>query len=111
MNNLMDLMKGLSNEVRLRILVLLYKNELCVCEIQDITQKPQPQISKQLRILRDLNLIAGKKRDKFVFFSLVNDELVENFITTIKENIHLYPDLKFDIEKSKLSNVYQEKNC
>lgn len=111
MSDLTELMKAFTNETRLRILVLLFQKQLCVCELQGILDKPQPQISKQLGILKELNLLSDIKKDKFVFYSLKDNELIQSLISTILESIDQYPQLSIDIKKCKDSHIYREGKC
>ncbi|HML25316.1 MAG TPA: metalloregulator ArsR/SmtB family transcription factor [Methanomethylovorans sp.] len=56
-----DFFKVLSDETRLRILMLLDRRELCVCEICQILGLPQPKVSRHLAKMRDLDLVRDKK--------------------------------------------------
>lgn len=84
--------KLLSDETRLRVIILLNQEQLCVCEICTIMDEPQPKISKILSRLRLLNLVETKKVDKYVFYSLnIKDELLLNNIKYISSHIENYP--------------------
>lgn len=106
-----DVMKALGHETRLRILIALSKKQLCVCELQGILDKPQPQISKQLAILKDLGIIKDVKIDKFVFYSLVENEFVEALIDIILESSKDEAQVKTDLENCKNSDVYRVGKC
>ena len=67
MNQLTNIFKLLSDETRLRMMVLLYQEELCVCELSGVLEVPQPRVSKNLSKLRDMNLVADNRKEKFVF--------------------------------------------
>ena len=66
MNQLINLFKLLSDESRLRIIMMLYHQELCVCQLTGILELSQPTISKNLSKLRDLNLVKDTRKEKFV---------------------------------------------
>ncbi len=70
MKSLVNLFKALSDETRLRILNLLLERELCVCELMDALQMPQPRISHQLRILKDAGLITDRREGKWMIYAL-----------------------------------------
>ncbi len=57
MTQLINIYKLLSDEIRLRMMLLLYQENLCVCQLAGIIDVPQPRISKHLSKLRDLNLV------------------------------------------------------
>ena len=67
-------LKALSEETRLRILRLLFKQELSVNEITDRLDVSQYNVSKHLRIMREAGLLKSEKRGKQRFYS-VADEL------------------------------------
>lgn len=110
MNELADIFKTFSNETRLRILIILSQKALCVCEIQGILHKPQPQISKQLAILKELGLLSDEKKDKYVYYKLESNPIVQDVIAAILEN-QQYPQLKIDVEKCANSQIYREGKC
>jgi ArsR family transcriptional regulator len=100
MDKLIDFFKVLSDETRLRILVLLYHKKLCVCEICGITGEPQPKISKHLAKLRDMGFVKDERQEQFIFYDLnLNDKVYKAILEKIVDNIDDYPELKSDIEK------------
>ena len=70
MNNLTNIFKLLSDESRLRIIMMLFHQDLCVCQLTGILNISQPTVSKNLSKLRDLSLVIDTRKEKFVFYSL-----------------------------------------
>lgn len=70
MNQMTHVFKLLSDDTRLRMLLLLYQEALCVCQISGILQVPQPRVSKNLAKLRDLDLVVDQRMEKFIFYTL-----------------------------------------
>lgn len=106
MNQLVNTFKLLSDETRLRIIVLLAQEDLCVCELSGILNAPQPRISKNLSRLRDLSLVTDERREKFVFYSLTPtnemlNHVVNHIITTIADHPILLNDQMRLKEKEK----------
>lgn len=64
--------RAFSDQTRLRILHLLLKGEICVCDIVDIIEVPQPTASRHLAYLRKAGLVAAKKRGLWTFYSLAS---------------------------------------
>jgi len=92
--------KILSDDTRLRMLMLLLNEPLCVCEFVGILEVPQPRISKNLAKFRDLNLVVDERRDKFVFYELKGDEsLLMLILKDLKQNIDKYPKLLEDLKR------------
>src|SRR5690606_21827890 len=109
MDKLTNFFKILSEETRLRILILLYHRELCVCQICGITGISQPNISKHLGKLRDMGLVKDEKKEQYSFYSLnITDKLFLNIIEDIVNHIEDYPILKLDVQKSKAAEKYIE---
>lgn len=65
-----EVFKALGDETRLRILSLLSKNELCVCQIEETLKIPQPSVSKHLNRLRDTGLLSCRKTAQWCFYSI-----------------------------------------
>ena len=109
MNKLLNYFKVLSDETRLRIMVLLFHNELCVCQLTGITGILQPNVSKHLAKLRDIGLVKDERKEQYTFYSLnIEDQILEEILKKIVDNIEDYPTLKLDIEKSKAAAKYLE---
>ncbi len=97
MENLTTLFKVLSDENRLRIILLLSQKELCVCQLCDILEESQPKISKNLSKLRDLNLVTTERREKFIFYRLKDDhQTLNEIIDDIFKNSKDYPQIESD---------------
>ncbi|NLV76941.1 MAG: winged helix-turn-helix transcriptional regulator [Tissierellia bacterium] len=109
MDKLLNYFKLLSDETRLRIMVLLYHGEFCVCQITGITGISQPNVSKHLARLRDMGLVKDEKKEQYTFYSLnLEDKIFEDILGKIVENVEKYPVLKLDLEKSKAAAKYIE---
>ena len=76
MDELLEIFKALSDETRLKILVLLYHNELCVCEICDVLEESQPKVSRHLAKLRDAGLTRDERRGQWVFYYFNSDHVL-----------------------------------
>lgn len=64
------LFKALSDETRLRILVLLRTGELCVCDLMGILDLPQSTVSRHLAYLRNAGLVDDRRQGVWMFYSL-----------------------------------------
>ncbi|MBP1989786.1 ArsR/SmtB family transcription factor [Paenibacillus eucommiae] len=65
-----NVFKLLGDKNRLTIVALLKEKELCVCEIVDILQTSQPNISQHMRKLKDGGLVKETKKGQWVYYSL-----------------------------------------
>lgn len=78
--------KVFGDETRIKILYVLSKTEMCVCDIADLLNMTQSAISHQLRVLRNARLVKYKREGKAVYYSL-DDEHVENIFAQGLEHI------------------------
>ena len=68
----------LSDPARLRILSLIAaETEVCSCALEEPTQKSQPTISHHTKVLSDAGLIAGERRGRWMWWSVVPERLKE----------------------------------
>lgn len=69
--NLTQVLNLAGNEVRLKILYLLEReNELCPCDLSDILEMTIPAVSQHLRKLKDANIIQFRKEGQTIFYAL-----------------------------------------
>jgi ArsR family transcriptional regulator len=54
-------LKALAEETRLRIFSLLTRQELCVCEIEDMLNLSQSLVSNHLAVLRQAGLVKARR--------------------------------------------------
>lgn len=74
---MLDLLKVLADENRLRIVKLLSQvEEVCVCNIEEILGLNQSNASKHLNRLRREGIIIKEKRAQWAYFS-INREFLE----------------------------------
>jgi ArsR family transcriptional regulator len=64
--------KALADETRLKVLRLLARREMCVCEVMAALDLTQPTASHHLGILENAGLVKGRKDGKWVFYSLAD---------------------------------------
>ena len=80
--------KAISVPARIRVLKLLSKYELCVCQIVAVLGLSQSTVSKHLWILKSARLIQDRKDGRWVFYSLVQNsrnEYVQFFISNLSK--------------------------
>jgi len=88
MNELLSMFKALSDETRLRIIKLLEKGELCVCDITAALDMVQPKVSFHLNTLKSAGLIKDRKAGRWIHYSLENSDMRKRFLLlTVMEGI------------------------
>ena len=78
--DLIQVMKALGDETRLRIINLLNMGELCVCEIEYLLDINQSNASRHLNKLAVVNLITYEKRALYVYYS-INKRFLKNILS------------------------------
>ena len=64
------LFRALSDSTRLRILHLLKRGELCVCDLMQILRIPQAKTSRHLGYLRKAGLVTAREDGLWSYYSL-----------------------------------------
>ena len=80
MNEVLSVLKGLSDETRLRILKLLEEGELCVCEIVAAFGGGQPRVSFHLAALKGAGLVKDRKEGKWMHYRIDDSDLFKRFL-------------------------------
>jgi DNA-binding transcriptional ArsR family regulator len=62
---------------RLRLLSVLAKQELCVCDLAAALSMSESAVSHQLRALRAMRLVSYRKVGRQVFYSLLDRHVFE----------------------------------
>jgi len=84
-NQLTETFKILSDFTRLKILLSLAEDELCVCDIAALTGVSISAISHQLRTLKNARLVKYRKKGKMVYYSL-DDEHINKIVIEAKKH-------------------------
>lgn len=66
--NIVDFQKALGDETRIRILMVIYQHELCLCHLAHIFKLANSTLSKHLDILRRNGFIHKRKQGRFHYF-------------------------------------------
>ena len=73
--DLADLFKVFGDSTRIKILYVLFENEMCVYDIASILNMTQSAISHQLRILKQNRLVKFRKEGKTVLYTLADEHV------------------------------------
>ena len=84
--DLAELFKVFGDSTRIRILFVLFEEEVCVCDLAEALQMTQSAVSHQLKILKQAKLVKNRREGKSIFYSLA-DEHVRSIIGQGLEHI------------------------
>lgn len=106
--DLLQVMKALSDETRLRILYLLKDGDLCVCELELLLEINQSNASRHLNKLTNAKILDYYKVAKYVYYKL-NEKTIREYpfiLEIINNHAADIEQCKIDYEKLK---KYKEK--
>ena len=72
---LIQILKAISDETRVRILNILMNSELCVGEIENLLNINQSNASRHLSTLKNASLITYEKNAQWIYYSINKDTL------------------------------------
>lgn len=76
LEHMSEILKAVAHPLRIAIVdLLIQKEEIMVTELHQILSIPQPEASRQLRILKDAGLIKVRKNGNSRFYSLVDKDI------------------------------------
>ncbi len=74
-----DFFRIFSDTTRIKILWALDESEMCVCDISGLLGMTKSAVSHQLKVLKDNNLVKGRRDGKEVFYSLADCHIKDIF--------------------------------
>jgi len=111
MKEIAKTMQLLSDPTRLRMLMVLTKKELCVCQMMGILGISQPLLSRNLSLLRGSDFLDERKRGKLVFYSLKKNMMPVNrkIVALLKEALKSDSILADDVRSLKDCEEFQRR--
>lgn len=112
MKKFIRVMKALSDPSRVKILKLLQKKELCVCEIHVALGIAQSTASKHLKVLEEAGLVIFRKEGLWVNYTL-SDGSDSPYAATILGNLKHWMENDADVARlsKSIDEVHREKIC
>jgi len=80
MKELLNIFKALSDETRLRIMKLLERGELCVCDIVTAFDMIQPKVSFHLGVLKKAGLVKDRKQGKWMHYRIDDSDMFKRLL-------------------------------
>lgn len=110
MRQLEQVLKVLADKNRMRILKLLERRKMCVCELAFVLQVTQPSISRHLKRMKESGLI-GDEQDGFWtnYFLQENPKAGGDIISCIKS--FLKDDEVIKADRGRLKKADRTKLC
>jgi len=106
MLEILNITKALSEENRVRALMMLTGGELCVCQIIEMLGLAPSTVSKHMSILRQAGLVQVRKQGRWMYYSLADKYApvqIKQAIDWVISNAA--NDLKIQQDKKKLHKL------
>ena len=112
MRELIQVLKAVADKNRIRIIKMLEKKKMCVCELAAVLEITQPSVSKHLKILNDAGIIKDERNGKWVDYSLCTEK-INKYAFVIQDTIKNWLNndfiIKRDLQETK--NLCREYLC
>jgi ArsR family transcriptional regulator len=102
MKDIVNIFKALADPTRLRIVLLLRRRELCVCELMFILRMEQSRVSHHMRVLRDAGIAEDVREGRWIIYRLPEAArpLLESVLSgTLKDRIEHSGEAEADARK------------
>lgn len=111
MKTIIEIFKLMTDEQRIRILMLLMKKELSVCQLMGIIGASQPHISRNLSLLYRGGFLEERRDGKLRFYSIRKDLSDDRKAVLDLLSAHLKFDTRYndDLETLKECTEFQKK--
>ena len=73
--DLAELYKVFGDSTRIKILYVLFEQEVCVCDLAQLLGSSVSAISHQLRVLKQARLVKFRRSGKTIFYSLADEHV------------------------------------
>ena len=104
METLIKVFKALSDETRLKILMIISRKVMCQKGISKHLQISESAVSQHIKILKEANILTGYKEGYYVFYR-INEEVFNEcifFMKFINDDNHSFIDM---------TNIEPNRNC
>ena len=72
-----ELFKAMGDPGRLRILMALDTQEMCVCDLAALLGVSESAASHQMRLLRTMNLVKNRRDGQVLYYRLVDEHVMQ----------------------------------
>jgi ArsR family transcriptional regulator len=112
MDTFIKVMKALSDPNRVRLLKIIQKRTLCVCEIQAMLGIAQPTVSKHLKVLEAAGLVRRSKVGLWVNYSITDGNDSPYAASLLGNMRHWFADDKnIQMLEKMLPDIQRENIC
>lgn len=113
---MVDVFKALGDENRLRIMSIIIKGKVCVCELENILDLSQSNVSRHLNKLKLAELIKSTKKAQWIYYEIneaffINNKFLFTYLNAIFNNEMIYKDDTEKLEEYKINSCEKPSCC
>lgn len=100
MKDFLNVTKALADSNRVRALLALRGQELCVCQLIELLELAPSTVSKHMSILSQSGLVENQKRGRWVYYRLAgrkSSKLVSASIALTRKSLNADPQIEADV--------------
>jgi len=86
LDGLIEAIKALSDETRLRMINLLLQRECCVCEVMQVLNISQTRASRNLSILHAAGFLKLRKEGLWAYYS-IDKSILEDYLKSLLDSV------------------------
>ncbi len=104
MFDFLNITKALAEENRLRIMLALEGQELCVCQLIELLELAPSTVSKHMSVLRQARLVDGRKEGRWMYYRLADERasvVVKEAIAWVKKSLSVNERIHEDMNRLK----------
>lgn len=84
MKNLVSFFRAMGEDTRVKIIQMLLKEEMCICELIEKLNLSQSAVSHHVKILKQADLVNDRRNGKWTFYS-INKQGFEEHLNSLEE--------------------------
>jgi len=106
-NKNIDILKVLADGTRLKIISLLSKQEMAVCELIEALNLSQPAVSHHLKLLKQAGLIQDNREGKWILYTINQ----EKFYLCTQDLENFFKEVQYNLEQGITSSLIRTEPC
>lgn len=102
MKHLVNLLRALADENRLRALFALERGELCACQLVELLRLAPSTVSQHMNILKRAGLVAAEKRGRWMYYRRTGREAgpaASRALSLVRAGLREAPSIRRDRER------------
>jgi ArsR family transcriptional regulator, arsenate/arsenite/antimonite-responsive transcriptional repressor len=112
MKEMVRVFKAVADPNRVRILKMLQRKRMCVCELSAVLGITQPSVSRHLSMLRDAGLVRDERNCQWIDYELC-EEKINKYAPVLMNHIRTWinEDPRISKDAAMLKTLNREKLC